>query len=223
MAYTTGTIVTRVQQRIQDTGYSSTEIKSYINDTQNDVYNEYRLPFMQTTQNYTLTANVSDITNGVGLPDNYVQALDLILTTNGREKTLEYVDVRTIDGFYPDADDTTRNPANVPNKWYFYGETIKVFPVPNAAYTITLRYYKKPTELSSDADVPEIPSEFQELLIVGATYRVLQVKDNYDQAGVLQNKYDEILQKLVTKFSQPQVGSPTRMRINRYGLGKANF
>jgi len=98
-----------------------------------------------------------------------------------------------------------------------------VFPTPNAADTLTLRYFKKPTPLSSDDDVPELPSNFEELLIVGAAYRVLQVKDNYDQAAILQNKYDEILQKLVMKYSQPQVGTPTRMRINKYAVGKSNF
>lgn len=223
MSYITGDIVTKVQQRIRDTGYSSTEIKNYLNDAQNDVFNEYRLPFMQATQNYTLTAGTSDITNGSGLPTNYVQALDITLTTSGYEKVLPYVDVSEVDDVYPDPDDTTVNPSNVPSNWYYYADTIKVYPVPNAAYTLTLRYYKKPTILSSDSDVPDLPSEFEELLVVGAAYRVMQVKDNYDQAGILQNKYDEILQKLVAKYSQRQVGSPPIMRINRYAVGKSSF
>lgn len=223
MAYTTGTIITKVQQRIRDTGYSSTEITNYISDAQNDVYNEYRLPFMQTTQAYTLTAGVSDVTNGSGLPTNYVQALDITLTSSGLEKVIPYADIRVIDDDFPDPDDTTRNPTGPPAMWYYYGDTIKVYPVPSQAYTVSLRYYKKPTELTSTSDVPEIPSEFSELLVVGAAYRVLQVKDNYDQAAILQNKYDEILQKLVSKYSQPQVGKPHIMRINRYALGKKNY
>lgn len=223
MAYNTGDIVTKVQRRIRDTGYSSTEIKDYINDAQDDALNEYRLPFMQTTQNYTLTAGVSDITNGTGLPSNYVQALDIVMTSSGREQTLPYVDVREIDNFYPDADDTTINPANTPTRWYFYADTIRVFPVPDEAYTLTLRYYKKPTILVGDDDVPEIPSEFAELLVMGAAYRVLQVKDNYDQAAILENKYDEILQKLVVKYSQAQVGRPNIMRINKYAVVKKSF
>jgi hypothetical protein len=32
-----------------------------------------------------------------------------------------------------------------------------------------------------------------------------------------------LLQKLVAKYSQPQVGTPTRVRINRRALGKAHF
>lgn len=223
MAYQLSDIVTKVQQRVRDTGYSSSEIKNYINDTQNDVFNEYRLPFMETTQSYTLANGVSDITNGSGLPTNYVQAIDFTLTSTGREKVLPFRDVRQVDNFYPDPDDTTAHPSNVPEFIYSYAETIRTYPKPNDAYTGTLRYYKKPTLLSSDSDVPEIPSEFEELLVVGAAYRVLQIKDNYDQAAILENKYEELLQKLVVKYSQPQIGTPTIMRINRNGLGQTNF
>lgn len=223
MSYIVGDIVTKVQKRIRDTGYSSTEIVDYLNDTQNDVFNEYRLQFMQVIQTYAMATNVSDITNGTGLPTNYVQALDLTLTSSGREKVLRYVDTSEIDNIHPDPDDTSINPANVPNEWYFYANTIKTYPVPNSAYTVSLRYYKRPTLLASDSDIPSVPSEFQELLVVGAAYRVMQVKDNYDQAGILQNKYDELLQKLVVKYSQRQVGAPTMMRINRYALGKRSF
>lgn len=223
MAYNLGDLVTKVQQRVRDTGYSSAEIKNYINDTQNDVFNEYRLPFMEATQGYTLTAGVSDITDGTGLPANYVQALDLLLTSDGQEKPLVYQDVRYIDGNYPDADDTGTHPAGIPELWYNYADTIRVYTTPDDAYTVTLRYYKKPTELTSDADVPEVPSEFGELLVAGAAYRVLQVKDNYDQAGILQNKYDELLQKLVNKYSYKQVGTMPTMRINRIKVGRSFF
>ena len=213
MSYTTGSIVTRVQQRIRDTGYSSTEIKSYINDTLNDIYNEYRIRFMEDTQDYTLVVGTADITNGAGLPTNYVQALDILINI-GTGTKLNYIEAK-------DIMDTTA--SGVPTCWYIYENTIKVFPVPTTTYTVTLRYYKKPTELDADAGVPELPSEFQEVLVVGAAYRVMQVKDNYDQAAILQNKYDELLQKLVVKYSQSQVATPTRMRINRYGMGQKSF
>lgn len=222
MAYTTGDLVSRVQRRIRDTGYSSSEILEYLNDTQNDIANEYRLPFFQATQAYTLTSGVADITNGSGLPATFAQAIDLTLTS-GSEKVLKYYDFTEIERMYPNVTDTTSHPANIPSSWYRYGDNIYVFPAPNSAYTVSLRYYKKPTELDADADVPEIPSEFAELLVLGAAYRVLQVKDNYDQAGILQNKFDELLQKLVVKYTQAQVGTATRMRINRHAMGKAHF
>ena len=205
MAYNTGTLITNVQQRIRDTGYSSTEILGYINDTQNDIFNEYKLPFMQDGQGYTTVVGVNDITNGAGLPTNYVQALDIIDSNN---VPVNYIDAVSI---------------TYDSGWYFFDGTINLTPAPVTAGTLTLRYYKKPTELTGNSDVPEIPSEFGEALVLGAAYRVLQVKDNYDQAGVLQNKYDEIIQKLVRKYSQTQVGSPRIMRINRYAQSKTNY
>lgn len=223
MAYTTGALTTRVQQRVRDTGYPSSEIRDYLNDTQNDIFNEYRLRFMETTQDYTLTVGVADITNGVGLPTNFVQAIDLMLTTTGYESVIPNIDPSTVDSMYPDYENSTLHPNNTPSAWYMYGSTIKVYPEPNIAYTATLRYYKKPTELTADADIPEVPSQFAELLILGAAYRVLQVKDNYDQAAILQNKYDELLQKLVVRYSQDQIGRPTIMRINRRAVGSKIF
>lgn len=220
MAYTLSDTVSRVQNRIKDTGFSTTTIKQYIDDAQNDVFNEYRLPFMQATQNYTLAAGTADITNGSGLPTNFVQAIDLYITTSGLESVLPFKDISEVDRFNTDPADTTIHASNIPEFAYKYGESIFVYPAPAAAYTVTLRYYKSPTELTADADVPEIPQEFRELLVVGAAYRVFQTKDNYDKAAILENKYMELLQKLVSRYSQTQVGQPTQMRINRYALGQ---
>lgn len=223
MAYTLNGLVGRVQRRIRDTGYSSSEIIEYINDAINDVFNEYPLPFTETTQDYTLASGVSDITNGSGLPTNFVQAKEVILTSAGYESALTFIDYKELDRMYPDPDDVTAHPANVPAYFYKYGTTIRVFPAPNSEYTVTLKYSRKPTALASDADVPILPSEFEEIIVLGAAYRVLQVKDNYDQAAILQNKYDEILQKLVMKYTIPQTGTPLIMRSNYNALGKTSF
>lgn len=216
MAYNLGNIVTKVQQRIRDAGYSSQEITNYVNDTINDIYNEYRLPFMQASEEYALTADNPDITSGVGLPANYVQALDLFLTSPGRQRVLIYTDTSQIDAKFPSPDDTQIHPASVPRYWYLFEGAINVYPVPIDNLSVMLRYYKKPTELTGNDDVPEVPSEFSEILVLGAAYRILQIKDNYDQASILQNKYDEVLQKLVVKYSVPQTAQPARLRVNRF-------
>lgn len=215
MAYNLTTIVAKVQRRIRDTRYSGTEIAGYINDAQNDALNEYLFEFMKTSQAYTVTIGVADITNGTGLPDDVDQVIDLVDTTSGGEQVITYMEQTELDRLYPDNQDTTRYPNNKPLYWYWEGTLIKVFPAPGAAYTFKLKYYKKPTVLVADAGVPEVPSNFEELLVSGAAYRVLQVKDQYDQAGIHQNKYDEILQKLVMRYALPQIGRPTTMRINR--------
>lgn len=223
MSYVLSDIRTKVRQRVRNLAYDSTEITNYLNDTQNDVFNEYRLPFMEATQEYTLTAGNADITNGGSLPSNFVAPLDLMLTSTGREGLLTPRDFRDMDSLYPDYEANSGIAQGQPTDWYKYAQTIRVFPEPDIAYTLTLRYYKRPTLLSADADVPSLPPEFEELLVLGAAYRVLQVLDNYDQAGVLENKYRELLDKLVSKYTRNQTGMPTIMRINRNATGKTHY
>lgn len=220
MSYQLSDLITRVQQRIKDTGYSTSEITNYLNDAQRDIFNEYRLPFTQTTQTYTLNTASSDITNGSGLPADFDQAINLTLTTSGRETVIPYMDYKEVQQNYPDPDDTTAHPANSPILWYKFGTVVRVFPMPSEAFTVSLKYVKKPTALTNASDVPEVPSNFEEILVLGAAYRVLQVKDNYDQAAILENKCTELLDKMVSRYSQSQVGRPTLMRINRYGVGQ---
>lgn len=219
MAYILSDIITKVQQRVRDTGYSTAEITNYLNDTINDVFNEYRLPFMRSSQTYTVTAGNSDITDGDGLPANYVTAINLMDTTSGQEVEVPIITESDLDEIYPDKADTALYPNGQPLYAYYDGSTIRVFPAPADAYTFRLRYEIKPTTLTNPSDVPVIPSQFEELLVVGASYRVMQVKDNYDQAGILENKYQELLQKLVVKTSSTQTGSPRIMRLNRSGQG----
>lgn len=212
MAYQLSSIVTKVQKRIRDTGYSSSTIKEFINDAQNALFNEYDLRFMETSQGYTLTVDIQDITNGSGLPSNFVRAIDLFITTDDYAKILTYVDFKDIDKAYPDAADD--NPGT-PRFWYMVGNTINVYPKPDQAYTLTLRFIKRPTELSADADVPEVPKEFEELLVYGASYRAFEEKDMDDKAAVFENKYLAEVQKLVNRYSRRQTSSPMTMKLAR--------
>lgn len=224
MSYTLGSIVSSVQKRVKDTSYDTTEIKEYINDTQSDIFNEYRLNFMEKTQGYTTVANIADITNGAGLPVDYLVAIDLLNTTNSYNILIEFMDTPSLDTLFTNPTDTFQlTTTNSTLYWYKYAGVINLYPTPTISYTVRLRYYKMPTLLSGDSDIPELPSSFREILVLGAAYRVLQINDNYDQAGILQNKYDEILQKLVSNTAVQQVGKSPRQRINRYGAAKRNF
>jgi len=223
MAYILADIINRVQQRVRDTSYNGDEITQYLNDTQNDIFNEYRLNFMETSQDYTTVSNVSDITNSTGLPDNYLVAIDLVDISNTNPVIIPYKDIRDLDELYVSPDTSPTVTTNRPQFWYKYAGTINLYPTPNAAYSLRLRYYKMPTQLADDSDIPELPYSFQEALVCGAAYRVMQVKDNYDKAAILQNKYDEILQKLVGQTAVNQVGQSPTQRINRYAVAKRNF
>jgi len=89
-----------------------------------------------------------------------------------------------------------------------------VFPKPDQAYTVRLRYTKRPVELVNDSDVPEIPAEFAEMFVYGASARVYETKDRFDKSAVFENKYLREVQKLVGRYSPRQTTQPFIMPIN---------
>lgn len=214
MTYQLSSVRTETKQKVADTGYSSAEIDTGINNTQKDVYNEYRFDSMKTSQNYTTTAGVADITDGAGLPTNYVEAISLRDTTTGQQQYIEFIDVEDLMNLYPDYDTQT---SGQPEYAYFEDGTIKLYPSPAGAYTLKLRYYRRPALLVNDADVPEVPEEFSEMLAAGAAYRVLQAKQAYDEAGIHENKYAELLQKYLDKYLRSPASGPAIVKINRLG------
>lgn len=226
MSYITSSIVASVQKRIRDPAYDTSEIIEYCNDTQNDIFNEYRLNFMEKYQDYTTAASVEDITNGTGLPTDYLIAIDLLNITNGAHNLITYLDVVPRDQLDTTTGITTitTTSTTTPEGWYKYAGKILMYHPPASILTVRLRYYKMPTLLTTDDTIlPALPYSFREIYVLGAAYRVLQIKDNYDQAGILQNKYDEILAKLVGQTAVNQVGQSAQQRLNRQTVRRRSF
>ncbi len=216
MAYTTGALITKVQNKLDDTGFSSTKITDFLNDTQREIFNSRLFRFMETSTTFTSVAGQTLLGS---LPSNFQIAIDLMITSplNYLAK-LEYVDFKVIDAIPAVISNT------IPTYWYEYGGSIYVYPAPiDSSLTFTLRYYKTPTELVSSSDVPSVPEEFQELLVLGATKRALQHNDSYDQAGVLQiNEFDPMLDQMTRRFGPRKQDGPYQVRLNRTRIPRSD-
>lgn len=210
MAYTVAGLTTQIQTRLDDTGFSSATILQFLNDAQREYTNGRMMRIMEASQNYTATIGNTDLTGGGGLPAAFQAPIDLRVTTLGSEGALFYMDPKEFDIAYPQP---TLAGNNLPTIYYRFGSTINLFPTPDRAYAITLRYYKTPTELVNTTDVPEIPSEWQELLVLGALWRCHQLNDNYDMAGIVQGRVDEILNDYSRRMS-PGKMQPAIMKLN---------
>lgn len=210
MAYELSTIRTRVQQKLDDTSFSTATLNQFINDAQRDICNSRRFIFMEREADVTTTSGVNTLT---GVPTDLQVPLSLrVYSPDGYATNLPYIEYEDIDLTIPNISLAGNNP---PSAWYMFNHTPYVYPNANDTYTLKLKYVKEPTELTSDASVPEIPESFSEVLVLGALKRAHEFNDDNDIAQMVQVQMDEQMEKMDERYKR-QAGTPHFMRlINR--------
>lgn len=160
-------------------------------------------PYNHNVSEDTLTAGVSRYT----LPDNakYVDFGSFRVRRNttlniGEGRRLnqmtysEYLD-RYIDQEY-ETDATLggvpRNVVRTPDQDYI------IVPMPDQAYEIDYEYYVTPVDLELYDDVPTIPEQFRHVIVDGAMYYAYMFRDNLEQAGMSQNKFENGIKQMRT-------------------------
>ena len=77
---------------------------------------------------------------------------------------------------------------------------------------MTMYYIKKPKRLEQDTDVPELPEEFEELLVLGAYKRILDRNEDFDLGNAVETQYQNILSQLVNRYGYREADGPIIMK-----------
>jgi hypothetical protein len=215
MAYNLQSIRTQVKNRLSDQNFSDTIITQFINDEQREIFNYYDLPFNRTTIGATITQG----NNTIALPAG-----------NQKIKAL-----RTV---APEGDDIDLSPYYVPwarfrNRfrqnpsyytevqpywWSIYNDEIVFSNNSDGTYDMEIDYLITPVELEDDSDVPEIPEEFQEILVLGALVRALEVNDDNDIAQYQQGKKNLLVQAMLKRLAPQQTAKTLVLRNSARGI-----
>jgi hypothetical protein len=208
MAYNLGSIISKVQNKLDDTGFSSAILTDFANDAQRELFNSRYFKFMEASQDFTVNAGSTDIGT---LPSNLQQPRDLrIKTPEALASVLQPISPEEYDVFF---NANAQNTQGSPSHWYYYDGKIYLYPIPSQDITVTLRYWKTPTELVNVTDVPEVPSEFQEILVLGMYKRALEYNDSFDQSAFINAQVDKLSEDMARRYT-PQTSQPTVMGIN---------
>lgn len=165
------------------------------------------LDFMQSSTTFNTVASTASYALSTIAADLQQLTSLRITSPDNNERWLQPMTAEDFDRFIADP---TSESEGAPEKYYLWDNTVYLYPIPDDAYTIAVRYIKTPTTVASD-DQPDIPEEYQEILTLGTLYRAMQINDNFDQALVIKNQFDTQVIDMIRRLRVQPTGSPRIM------------
>lgn len=220
--YTLNTIIGRVRRKLDDDDYPAEVITEFVNDTQEEIFNTYELPFNQTTFSGTLSEGEHRF-NFVNTAPDYQRVVSLRIT--GPDKQYydisdKYMNYRDFRKQYPVPEN---NQANSPSNWTTYGFTIIFSQPTDKDYVMDMDYLKEAERITDEGVSPELPQTWQEVIVLGAWIRALERNDDNDLAEYHRSKrggYLDQMQGLANRYNPAQTASTTIMRNSRRKRGR---
>jgi hypothetical protein len=95
--------------------------------------------------------------------------------------------------------ETTGSPSTdtrgTPSHFYMWGDLLYLYPTPASSVTsgVKVTYYKRPATLIGTTDEPELPEQFQDLLVLYALHLALQRDMLYREADIILGEFRELI------------------------------
>lgn len=171
--------------------------KVWLNEGQRYVFLQSDLRTEMETEDYATTPGTSTLT----LPDDFARVISLRDTDFA--DALAPIELRDFDDAGP--------ASGRPTSYVVTGATVNLYPTPDAAYTLSLRYYKLPATMVDDTDEPELPEHYQHLLVRYALIRCFQRENDYQAASYWREEFNNDLMKLRGEAQYDLHDGPTQV------------
>lgn len=176
------------------TQFGVSRINQYINDALNIVarrvnwYTDEAAYDFNTVQGTTVYPWPTDFARGRSLRD-----------TN-RNLEMVQTDLRKID----------RSPTSTGSPLYYAidGPNIHLYPTPDGAYPMELRYWKIPAPLVNDSDVPPLPDTWQRLLWYWANKQCFSAEDDANMSQYWEQQFEKTLAEFEADVKFPTTDEP---------------
>lgn len=206
MAYQLSTVRSRIQDKLDNTSFSTSILTQFINDGQRDIIIQSKPQFSRLETSYTTTAASNALTTSA--TDILVLLSLKIFTPINYAQKLPFIEYQDVDLFYPNVGLLGTGP---PIAWTTFGNTPTLVNNADAVYTLKAKYLQAPPELVNDSDVPILPVTFSEILVLAGYKRALEHDDDFDQAQVVQQQIDSKILDM-NSILKPQLGVPHVIR-----------
>lgn len=211
MAYTLAGLRQRIRDdKLDDPEFDGGVIDRFLNDTVRYIYNTYELPFMEKSFSGSLPVGE----NAFVFPNDLLTPQLMVLSsedgTQVSDLTNNYAPFRDFFMRYPLPEN---NQAGRPTIWTSHGNRMYVERPSDQVYILKTFYIRQPNAMSDDADIPDVPQNYEEALLLGALYRIHQRNEDFDLAAAVKAEFTEQVDLINAKVAGRQVGKANTMRL----------
>lgn len=161
------TLKTRVLGELHDNSLS-TKVGDFVNETINTIHNRTDHIFLKTSDTLTTVAAQQEYSIATDIDAN----VDKIISIVSRDPEFYFQEYNKQDLMQFDPDIT--NEQSDPWAYYIQDDVLGLYPVPSGVNTLYVDYYKFTSDLTADADLPDIPLRWTQVIVDGAVFRGLK-------------------------------------------------
>jgi hypothetical protein len=214
LSYNLLDLTTSVQDDLKDTSFSSTRIRRYLNHGQRVVFGTHDFKFCEKTYSGSITTGDVTITQQADHENTILLTLvdpvtDTIWHQFDEENYLPYRD------FFKQYPNSSAYDNGIPGHWTEFGNKVYFDRPVDKDYDLIHLYYRTATAMTADADVPDVPETFRELLELWADYRSEKYRGNHDVAATYKQEFEDELEGMTIKLSGTPGMGPTISRQTR--------
>lgn len=102
--------------------------------------------------------------------------------------------------------------VGIPRYFTMIGTSYYLYPTPDAAYTCPVYYTAVAETFTADGNTPLIPSRYHYALVRGAAAIGLDTENQEDRATTQQERFQEIIDRAMSKYRSEQQGKFGKIR-----------
>lgn len=214
---------TSVRRKLDDSSFDADTIDEAVNWYIDDVCGRIHIRLMEATDEIFVGAGDTE----ADFPDDMQTLINLSVTSptparNIMPNFMEYGNfIRSNPGYT-----SVAARAVATSDWTDFGNQVRFGAPASTDATLFCEYMRHPVKMEDDTDECELPDNYSEMIVIGATARVMELNEDYEEAAAERQKLigTPLRPGLETTFFKNEARGrlkvgPTIMRTNRGRVG----
>jgi hypothetical protein len=126
--------------------------------------------------------------------------------------TLKRVAVSALDRKNP-------QPSGVPTEIAFFGDWMELYPSPNSAYSLQIRYRSQVTDMTATSDVPSVGTPWRRAIVIKTKARIYDMLGDFAGSQAANTEYLQYVTKLKTDAARRQAMESSEMGVKVLSYG----